>query len=84
MRKNDSQRIAFLVPWYLSAASPSGPISKARSTHLHDRLPHAVKTQVWCAVLETMSRYGLVDLCKEKRQVRPVVKAIDFRILAAA
>ncbi|MBE2242007.1 MAG: transcriptional regulator [Burkholderiaceae bacterium] len=34
--------------------------------------------------LKTMSRYGLVDLRKEKRQVRPVVKATDFRILATA
>ena len=34
--------------------------------------------------LKTMSRYGLVDLRKEKRQIRPVVKATDFRILATA
>ena len=34
--------------------------------------------------LKTMSRYGLVDLQREKTHVRPVVKATDFRILAAA
>jgi predicted transcriptional regulator len=34
--------------------------------------------------LKTMSRYGLVDLRKEKRHIRPVVKATDFRILATA
>lgn len=33
--------------------------------------------------LKTMSRYGLVDLRREKTNVRPVVKATEFRILAA-
>jgi hypothetical protein len=31
-----------------------------------------------------MSRYGLVDLPREKTHVRPVVKATGFRIMAAA
>lgn len=34
--------------------------------------------------LKTMSRYGLVELQREKTHVRPVVKATGFRILAAA
>jgi predicted transcriptional regulator len=34
--------------------------------------------------LKTMSRYGLVDLQREKTHVRPVVRATEFRILAAA
>lgn len=34
--------------------------------------------------LKTMSRYGLVDLRRERNRVRPVVKASEFRILAAA
>jgi len=34
--------------------------------------------------LKTMSRYGLVDLQRKKTQVRPVVKATGFRIMAAA
>ncbi len=34
--------------------------------------------------LKTMSRYGLVDLQREKTHIRPVVKASAFRILAAA
>ena len=34
--------------------------------------------------LKTMSRYGLVELLREKTHVRPVVKATEFRILAAA
>lgn len=34
--------------------------------------------------LKTMSRYGLVDLKRENRQVRPIVKASDFQIQASA
>ncbi len=34
--------------------------------------------------LKTMSRYGLVDLQREKTHVRPVVKATRFRIMADA
>ncbi len=34
--------------------------------------------------LKTMSRYGLVDLQRVKTQVRPVVTATEFRILATA
>jgi predicted transcriptional regulator len=34
--------------------------------------------------LKTMSRYGLVDLQRDKMHVRPVVKATGFRIMAAA
>ena len=34
--------------------------------------------------LKTMSRYGLVDLQREKTHVRPVVTATEFRILAGA
>ena len=34
--------------------------------------------------LKTMSRYGLVELQREKTQVRPVVKARAFQILAMA
>ena len=34
--------------------------------------------------LKTMSRYGLVELQREKSRVKPVVTATEFRILAAA
>lgn len=34
--------------------------------------------------LKTMSRYGLVDLQRDKSRVKPVVTATVFRILAAA
>jgi predicted transcriptional regulator len=33
--------------------------------------------------LKTMSNYGIVDLMKESNHVRPVVKATEFRIIAA-
>lgn len=33
--------------------------------------------------LKTMSSYGLVEMHKDKRQVRPVAKATEFQILAA-
>ncbi len=34
--------------------------------------------------LKTMSRYGLVDLQRDRTHVKPVVKATGFRIMAAA
>ena len=30
--------------------------------------------------LKTLSRYGIVDLVKQKRTVKPVVKATDFKV----
>jgi predicted transcriptional regulator len=33
--------------------------------------------------LKTMSRYGIVELQREKNHVRPVAKATEFRIVAA-
>lgn len=33
--------------------------------------------------LKTMSHYGLVEMRREKRRVRPVAKATEFRIVAA-
>lgn len=30
--------------------------------------------------LRTMSRYGIVDLVKQKRAVRPIVKATNFKV----
>jgi predicted transcriptional regulator len=32
--------------------------------------------------LKTMSNYGIVELRRERNQVRPVAKAIEFRIVA--
>ncbi len=33
--------------------------------------------------LKTMSRYGIVEMQRENNTVRPVVKATEFRIVAA-
>lgn len=33
--------------------------------------------------LKTMSRYGLVEMRRENRHVRPIVKTTEFQILAA-
>lgn len=33
--------------------------------------------------LKTMSQYGLVEMVRENRQVKPIVKATEFQILAA-
>jgi predicted transcriptional regulator len=33
--------------------------------------------------LKTMSNYGIVEMHREKRHVRPVVKATEFHIIAA-
>lgn len=32
--------------------------------------------------LKTMSRYGIVDLKRERNHVRPIVRATEFRIVA--
>jgi len=32
--------------------------------------------------LKTMSRYGIVEMRREKNHVRPIVKATEFRIVA--
>ena len=33
--------------------------------------------------LKTMSNYGIVEMRREKKQVRPIVKATEFPIVAA-
>ncbi|MBU2738889.1 hypothetical protein [Acidithiobacillus concretivorus] len=35
------------------------------------------------ALLKTMSNYGIVEMRREKRHVRPIAKATEFRIVAA-
>ncbi|ADH86531.1 winged helix DNA-binding protein [Desulfurivibrio alkaliphilus] len=41
------------------------------------------KTGNLSRTLKTMSRYGLVEMRREKRRVRPIARATEFRILAA-
>lgn len=40
------------------------------------------KTSNLSRTLKTMANYGLVEMQREKNQVRPVAKAIEFRIVA--
>lgn len=40
------------------------------------------KTSNLSRTLKTMSNYGLVEMKRDKNQVRPVVKNTDFKILA--
>jgi predicted transcriptional regulator len=46
--------------------------------------PHEPKPGNLSRTLKTMSRYGLVELQRESKHLRPIVKASGFRILAAA
>ncbi|MDO8249856.1 MAG: winged helix DNA-binding protein [Rhodoferax sp.] len=39
------------------------------------------KTSNLSRTLKTMANYGLVEMQREKNQVRPVAKAIEFRIV---
>lgn len=41
------------------------------------------KTGNLSRTLKTMSNYGIVEMRREKRHVRPIVKATEFQILAA-
>lgn len=43
--------------------------------------PRPGEPKIWCT---SMSRYGLVELRREKSQVKPIVKAQEFRIVAVA
>jgi len=35
------------------------------------------------SILKTLSSYGIVELIKESKQIKPVAKAVEFDILAA-
>ncbi len=63
----------------LKAIHDTAPNSVAELAHATGRQPANVSR-----TLKTMARYGLVDLHKERQQVRPVVKATEFRIVATA
>ena len=54
------------------------PESLSRLAELTGRAPSNLSR-----TLKTMERYGLVELRKQERQVRPVVKAHEFVIRAA-
>ena len=54
------------------------PDSLSRLAHLTGRAPSNLSR-----TLKTMERYGLVEMRRQDRQVRPVVKANEFVIRAA-
>ena len=63
----------------LKVIRESNPDSVAALAKLTGRQPSNLSR-----TLKTMSRYGLVELKREKTHLRPVVEATDFRILASA
>jgi len=81
--------------WFTSMKSLSEVLSDENRALLHvikDRQPSSItnlaeltgrKPGNLSRTLKTMARYGIVEMHKEQRQVRPVVKSTDFRIFAA-
>ena len=56
-------------------------INKANPESLKDlEMVSGRKRSNLSRTLKTMSRYGIVDLVKQNRTVKPVVKAIDFKV----
>ena len=62
----------------LKVIQETTPRSMSELAHSTGRRPSTLSR-----ALKTMARYGLVDLHKEKQQLRPVAKATDFTILAS-
>lgn len=58
----------------IQASRPASISALARST--------GRKQSNLSRTLKTMSNYGIVDLLRDKNQVRPVVRASEFRIFA--
>jgi predicted transcriptional regulator len=81
--------------WFTSMKSVSEVLSDDNRALLHvirDRQPPSIadlaimtgrKPGNLSRTLKTMAHYGLVEMRKEQRRVRPVVKGTEFRILAA-
>ncbi len=81
--------------WFTSMRSMAEVLSDSNRALLkviHETTPHSVTALAQSTgrhpshlsrTLKTMARYGLVDLHREKQQLRPVAKATDFRILAS-
>lgn len=63
----------------LKVIREQNPDSVAVLARLTGRQPSNVSR-----TLKTMSRYGLVDLKRENRHLRPIARATDFRIVASA
>jgi len=43
-------------------------------------IPKPDEPKIWFESLKTMARYGIVELKKQKRSVKPIVKVTDFRV----
>lgn len=81
--------------WFTSMRSVAEVLSDDNRALLHvikDTQPNSISTLAEITgrkpsnlsrTLKTMSKYGLVEMRREKNIVRPIVKATGFRILAA-
>lgn len=81
--------------WFTSMRSLAEVLSDDNRALLHiieQTNPHSLKelsettgrkTSNLSRTLKTLSSYGIVELIKESKQVRPVVNAVEFEILAA-
>jgi len=81
--------------WFTSMKSLSEVLSDENRALLHvirDQQPPSIaelaemtgrKPSNLSRTLNTMARYGLVEMRKEARRIRPVVKSTEFKILAA-
>ena len=81
--------------WFTSMRSLAEVLSdenRALLKIIQDRQPESIsglaeltgrKQSNLSRTLKTMSQYGFVEMVRESRQVKPVVKATEFQILAA-
>ena len=80
--------------WFVSMKSLAEVLSDENRALLHvirDMQPESIsalaevtgrKQSNLSRTLKTMSHYGIVELQRERNQVRPVAKATEFRIVA--
>lgn len=80
--------------WFTSMRSLAEVLSdenRALLKIIQDRQPESIsglavltgrKQSNLSRTLKTMSQYGLVEMVRENRQVKPIVKATEFQILA--
>lgn len=80
--------------WFVSMKSLAEVLSDENRALLHvmmDMQPESIsalaevtgrKQSNLSRTLKTMSHYGIVELKRERNQVRPVAKATEFRIVA--
>jgi predicted transcriptional regulator len=78
--------------WFESVQSMAQVLSSENQKLLriiHEQKPESIKELETASgrnrsnlsrTLKTMSRYGIVDLVKQERTVKPVVKATDFKV----